>query len=149
MARKGVILVPTLSLYFWVSTEGERWGIFKGGRDAAARLLPARQAMVGAAQRAGVKIAVGTDTGSSMALGRNAKELELLVDAGISPVAAIESATRLAAEALGLANEIGTLETGKFADVIVVEGDPLSDITAIMRPGNPVAVYSSAAITLN
>lgn len=146
MAERNVVLVPTLSLYFWVSTEGERWGIFKGGRDAAARLLPARQAMVRAAVKDGVKIAVGTDTGHSMGLGRNAKELELLVDAGLSPMAALHAATRTAAEALGLADELGTIEPGKLADLIVVEGDPLNDITELLKPGNPLAVYSSASM---
>lgn len=144
MAERGVLLVPTLSLYHWVGSEGERWGIFEGGRLAAAAMLPQRQAMVGAAFAAGVKVATGTDTGSSMALGQNAKELSLLVAAGLSPLEAIEAATRVAAEALGLQESLGTLETGKLADFIVVDGNPCADVS-VLHMTRPERVFYTAA----
>jgi imidazolonepropionase-like amidohydrolase len=144
MAERGVFLVPTLSLYHWVGSEGGHWGIFEGGRDAAAAMLPQRQAMVGAAFAAGVKVATGTDTGSSMALGKNAMELSLLVAAGLSPLEAIEAATRVAAEALGVAGAVGTLESGKLADFIVVQGNPCEDVS-LLHTTRPERVFFTAA----
>ena len=61
------------------------------------------------------------------------RELELLVEAGIAPMAALIAATRTPAEMLGLANEIGTIEPGKRADLLIVDGDPLEDIRALRR----------------
>ena len=81
---------------------------------------------------AGVKIAFGTDAGVSKH-GRNADEFELLVKYGMTPAAAIKAATINAAELLGLASEIGTIEPGKSADIIAVAGDPLSDVTLLKR----------------
>jgi imidazolonepropionase-like amidohydrolase len=81
---------------------------------------------------AGVKIAFGTDAGVSKH-GRNADEFELMVKHGMTPASAIQAATVNAADLLGLANEIGTLEPGKTADIIAVSGDPLSDVTVLKR----------------
>ena len=145
MRDRGVVLVPTLSLYHWVGTEGERWGVFAEGRAASRELLPQRKAMVLAAAQAGVKIATGTDTGSAMAVGRNAMELALFVEAGLTPLAAIESATRVASEALGLDRMVGTLEPGKLADLVVVDGDPSADIGTLLRDDNPLRVFTTAA----
>lgn len=79
---------------------------------------------------AGVKIAFGTDAGVSKH-GRNADEFELMVKHGMTPTAAIKAATVNAADLLGLANEIGTLEAGKAADIIAVSGNPLQDVTVL------------------
>jgi imidazolonepropionase-like amidohydrolase len=81
---------------------------------------------------AGVRIAYGTDAGVSKH-GRNADEFELLVKFGMPPVEALKAATVNAADLLGLANEIGTIETGKSADIIAVEGDPLADVTVLKK----------------
>jgi imidazolonepropionase-like amidohydrolase len=78
----------------------------------------------------GVKIAFGTDAGVSKH-GRNADEFELMVKHGMTPVDALKAATVNAADLLGLANEIGTLEPGKRADLIAVAGDPLQDVTIL------------------
>jgi imidazolonepropionase-like amidohydrolase len=83
---------------------------------------------------AGVKIAFGTDAGVSKH-GRNADEFELMVRNGMTPASAIQAATVNAADLLGLAAEIGTLEPGKRADIIAVAGDPLSDVTVLKRVG--------------
>jgi len=82
----------------------------------------------------GVKIAFGTDAGVSMH-GRNADEFELMVKHGMPPAAALVAATVNAADLLGLAAEIGTLEAGKRADLVAVDGDPLSDVTVLKRVG--------------
>lgn len=93
---------------------------------------------------AGVRVAFGTDAGVSKH-GRNADEFELLVKHGMTPMAAIEAATVNAADLLGLADQIGSIEPGKSADIIAVAGDPLADVRAlkqvgfVMRAGNVVA----------
>ena len=80
------------------------------------------------AMPAGVKIAFGTDAGVTKH-GRNADEFELMVKYGMTPVEAIKAATVNAADLLGLAREVGTIEPGKSADLIAVTGDPLADVT--------------------
>ena len=83
---------------------------------------------------AGVRIAFGTDAGVSKH-GRNADEFELMVKHGMTPASAIHAATVNAAELLGLSSDIGTLESGKRADLIAVAGDPLQDVTVLKRVG--------------
>jgi imidazolonepropionase-like amidohydrolase len=81
---------------------------------------------------AGVKIAFGTDAGVSRH-GRNADEFELMVRHGMTPAQAIVAATRNAADLLGLADQIGSLEAGKQADLIAVRGNPLDDVTVLKQ----------------
>ena len=88
----------------------------------------------GAAVRSGMKIAAGTDAGTPFNPHTYlAQELALMVEYGLRPMDAVVAATRNAAENLGLAPEVGTLEVGRLADVIVVDGDPTTDITAVGR----------------
>lgn len=82
--------------------------------------------------RARVKIAFGTDTGVSKH-GENAKEFALMVEAGMTPLSAIRAATVSAADLLGRSDRIGTIESGKFADLIAVKGDPIADVTRLER----------------
>jgi imidazolonepropionase-like amidohydrolase len=83
---------------------------------------------------AGLSIGFGTDA-AVMPHGQNAKELGFRVQLGQTPMAALVSATRTNAEILGWSDRVGTLEAGKWADVIAVPGDPLRDITATERVG--------------
>jgi imidazolonepropionase-like amidohydrolase len=78
--------------------------------------------------QAGIKMALGTDTQIDPEMGTSAYELEIYVDYGMTPMEAIQTATRNAAEAIGLERETGTLEIGKCADILAVEGNPLQDI---------------------
>ncbi len=79
----------------------------------------------------GLKIAFGTDlTGEH---GTNARELEVMVRYGMTPIAALKSSMMVAAELLGWQNQIGSIEPGKLADLIAVSGDPLADITEMQR----------------
>jgi imidazolonepropionase-like amidohydrolase len=80
----------------------------------------------------GVKIAFGTDAGVSKH-GRNGEEFELMVKHGMTPAQALEAATVNAADLLGLSADVGTLEAGKRADLIAVDGDPLRDVTILER----------------
>jgi imidazolonepropionase-like amidohydrolase len=91
------------------------------------------------AHEAGVKIAFGTDCGTPFNRpGENAIELRYMVECGLSPSEALQSATRVAADAAGLSDRIGTLEAGKIADLIVVDGEPLSNI-AVMAEERAIA----------
>jgi imidazolonepropionase-like amidohydrolase len=84
------------------------------------------------AREAGVKIAAGTDTGAPMVPHNSIrKELELLVQLGLTPMEAIVAGTRVAAEAMRLDRQVGTLEAGKYADLIAVGGDPTRDIRTL------------------
>jgi imidazolonepropionase-like amidohydrolase len=77
-------------------------------------------------------IAFATDAGV-FPHGDNAREFKIRVDMGQTPMAAIEGATRIAAEAMGWADRVGTLQPGRFADLIAVTGNPLTDITELER----------------
>jgi imidazolonepropionase-like amidohydrolase len=97
--------------------------------DKARRVLEIHRAAFRHAVEAGVRIAMGTDSGVTPH-GRNLRELELMVKGGMSPAAALEATTRSAAQLLGLDDELGTIEEGKVADLVVVSGDPL-DVTTL------------------
>jgi imidazolonepropionase-like amidohydrolase len=86
--------------------------------------------------KAGVKIALGTDMGFDPEMGTNARELEVYVKLGMTPMHALQSATRNAAHAIKMENELGTVEAGKLADLIAVKGDPLRDITVLQEKKN-------------
>jgi imidazolonepropionase-like amidohydrolase len=85
------------------------------------------------ALNAGVKIAFGTDVGGFAWTENPNKEFSFMVQWGMTPLQALRSATVVASELLGMQKEIGTLEVGKYADIVSVPGDPLSDITAMQE----------------
>jgi len=127
MVAKGVYLCPTLTVTEYVGPgRGGVWAkIPDYHRDSFQRAL-----------RKGVKIAFGTDAGGFPWDAVNeAKEFEYETRYGMTPMQAIQSATRVAAELLGMSDRMGTLETGKFADIVAVPGNPLQDITALQRVG--------------
>ena len=135
LVRTGTWLVPTLHALVSVRERAEAtpgsiapWAMAKldGVTVAQRETLPE-------AIRRGVKVAMGTDCGVGHH-GTNARELGLLVQAGMSPMGAIESATRVAAQMLGMENEIGTIEAGKAGDLIAVAADPLTNPNAIADP---------------
>jgi len=130
MKSKGTYLVPTLLAGEWTGGKADKFPPQIAVKARAA--LAARSDMFRRALKSGVRIAFGTDSGVSPH-GINAQEFHLMVDLGMPPGAALRSAGPAAADLLGLADRIGTLEKGKEADVIAVPGDPLKDIRATER----------------
>jgi imidazolonepropionase-like amidohydrolase len=92
---------------------------------------PQMQNMLKIAHENGVNIAFGTDTGVS-AHGDNAQEFQYMLAAGMTPQEAITSATSIAAKHIEMDDKIGTLEAGKYADIIAVDGNPLKDMDELL-----------------
>ena len=132
MKRRGTYYVPTLVAGFHIGAGGTAAGIPEYAVAKARQVAERAAASVRHAHEVGVSIALGTDCGTPLnEAGKNAFELELLTRHGLSPAEALLAATRVAAEAIGLQSETGTLEPGKLADVIVVDGDPLADVRVL------------------
>jgi len=127
MVTNGVYLCPTLTVTEFVAP----------GRGGVWAKIPQYQhETFQRALRKGVKIALGTDAGGFPWDAINeAKEFEYETRFGMTPMQAIQSGTRVAAELLGMSDQIGTLEPGKLADIVAVPGNPLQDITALERVG--------------
>jgi imidazolonepropionase-like amidohydrolase len=132
--RTGAYYVPTLLAPAAALRDGERGALtpaqFQKAREAAGNA----EKSFARAVREGVKIAFGTDSGVSPH-GQNAQEFALMVRAGMTPAAAIRSATVDAAILLGRESSIGTIEAGKDADIIAVRGDPVQDVRLLENVG--------------
>jgi imidazolonepropionase-like amidohydrolase len=144
MLARGTWLVPTLMANRGVLTAAQNGIDFPQHMLDKARLLFDNQTdSVRRAVAAGVRLALGTDSGVT-AHGRNLQELALMVDCGLTPAQALHSATLSAAELMGLDAELGSVEPGKRADLVVVDGNPLDvatlahRIAAVYQDGNLV-----------
>lgn len=115
---------------------GRNFGIAPSLMRKARMLVGPHRATFARAMELGMRIGCGTDVGSPYNLhGQNAQELEVMVDYGMSPMDAIKSATSRSAKIVGLERDLGTIEAGKLADILAIDGDPLSDISVLRRPG--------------
>lgn len=133
MIERGTYYVPTISAGKFVAEKAEEPGYYHPLVVPKARAIgPQIQKTFGEAYKRGVKIAFGTDAGVFYH-GDNGKEFGFMVEAGMPALAAIQSATLTNASILGMSDRIGTIEVGKLADIIAVEGNPLSDISAMTR----------------
>jgi imidazolonepropionase-like amidohydrolase len=132
MKKNGTYLVPTLYLADWFLANAERMHVpaelIGKGKDvmSVARKNEAH------AFASGVKVAFGTDA-AVYPHGLNAREFAVMVKLGMTPLQSIQAATIHAADLLGWSDKIGTVETGKWADLIAVDGDPLQDVTTLER----------------
>lgn len=137
MVRKNIIYVPTLSIYYvgpWAVEVPEMQ--LKSFRIA---------------HKTGVKIALGSDAFSEelTPFGKyNIGEIKRLVDAGMSTMEAIVSATKIGAEALGIEGKVGTLEEGKLADILLVDGNPLDDITVLLDKNKIKTIIKEGSIVV-
>jgi imidazolonepropionase-like amidohydrolase len=146
MVENGVFQVPTLTASWNIVTKGTAAGIPDWAVNKAKEIAeyPPKSLMM--CFRAGVKVAAGTDAGTPFNRhGENAKELELMVEAGLKPIEAITCATKVGAEACWLGEKTGTIEKGKWADLIVVEGDPTTDIK-ILQDKTKIRLVMKAGI---
>src|SRR5258708_25117135 len=130
MKNKGTYLTPTLMATEWIMSKIDNYPPALQAKAKAA--AAARSDMFRNAVKMGVKISFGTDA-AVFPHGQNAKEFKLMVDLGMQPIDALRAATGNAADLFGIAQKTGTLEKGKFADVIAMPGDPTADITATER----------------
>jgi imidazolonepropionase-like amidohydrolase len=152
MAASGQVLVPTLSGYYWMAGLGDVVDPAQAERvpemppelvDLADQNLEHGTASMRAARDAGVKIALGSDMEVSVAL-----EVQRMIFHGLTPGETLAAATSTAAQALGLADHVGTVAEGKLADLLIVDGDPLAEpglladrsrIWLVLQLGVPVA----------
>ena len=131
MKENGTYYVPTISAGEFVAEKAEIDGYYPDiVRPKAKKIGPQIKETFQKAYDAGVSIAFGTDSGVSYH-GDNAKEFAYMVEAGMSEIEAIISATMTAAELLEISNTLGTIEKDKLADIIAVEGDPIENIAAL------------------
>ena len=146
MRESGTYLVPTMSVYRAMSERGPELGAPEYIRRKTAEVLGASREAFRLALEAGVPVAAGTDCGApGHPHGTLPEELMLMVESGASPIQALRFGTSAAADLLGLGDEVGSLEPGKRADLLAVEGDPTSEILAlrdvrlVLRDGSGVA----------
>ncbi len=135
MFKHGTFLVPTLLAPLAVLEVGEKGGMPEYGIRKSKEVIEIHSESITRAHKAGVKIAMGTDAGV-MPHGTNLRELGLMVDIGMTPMEAIIATTKIAAQCLGWENEVGTLEAGKLADVVIVKTNPIQDIRSLENNEN-------------
>lgn len=135
MMERNIPFIPTISALYNIETKGIEAGIPAFAVEKTLKVKPFHLESIRMAREAGVLVAAGTDAGTPFNLhGENLGEIKLLVDyGGFSPMGAIEAGTRIAARVLGLEKELGTVEEGKVADLLMVEGNPLDNIDVLLN----------------
>src|SRR5450432_2870414 len=132
MKQHGTYLVPTLYLGDWFLENAPKTGVPPAMLKKGQEVMPAARKNIAHAFASGVKVGFGTDA-AVYPHGLNAHEFAVMVKLGLTPLQAIQAATMNAADLLGWAGKVGSLEPGAWADIIAVEGDPLKDVTTLER----------------
>ena len=143
MADNGAFFCPTLAVFTFHGTRGK-----PEQRQRIKELRPIHVAGIQKCLELGVRVIAGTDAGGWVHA-NNAQELECMVEAGLTPMQALQTGTGWAAEGLGLEKEIGTVEKGKLADLVVIDGDPLKDITILQDKSRIKLVMKEGTIFRN
>jgi imidazolonepropionase-like amidohydrolase len=142
MAEHGTFYVPTLIVNSRsVSMGSDQPGISSTAWEWLIKADEAKWDSLARAKKAGVKITTGSDAGFLIYHGEGACEIEELVKGGFTPLEAISAATKTAAECLEMDGAVGTLEAGKYADVVIVNGDPLKDVRILQKQENISQVF--------
>jgi imidazolonepropionase-like amidohydrolase len=145
---KGTFLVPTLHISRILTERRDSEGLSEASKLKEERLAAAGKGWFRQACQAGVKVALGTDAFVADMHGTNAIELSLMMkEGGLSAMEAIIAGTRNAAQCCLLGEQVGTLEAGKLADILVVDGDPLTDIT-VLQDCERIMVYKQGTLVL-
>lgn len=137
MAERGTYLCPTLAVNPAAiqCIEQGLW-TYPGSEDQIYRMADLAREAMSLARKSGVRFALGTDAAMPLVFhGDNAWEFELMVEHGLTPMESIVAGTRNAADNIGMLDEIGTVEAGKYADLVVIDGDPLVNISVLRDPG--------------
>lgn len=145
MVAKGTYLVPTLFIIHEITEHGQEMGLTPGSLEKAKDMKAQHIASFQMALAAGVKIAVGTDGIVDSHHGKNARELELMVNYGMTPMQAITAATKISAQVCRIDAQVGTLEPGKEADLLVINGNPLEDIKILQDPTRLQVIMKAGA----
>jgi imidazolonepropionase-like amidohydrolase len=132
MKKNGTYLVPTLYLSEWLGDNLQKVGMPEMYAKKMREIMPIVQKNLGHAFASEVKVALGTDA-AVYPHGLNAHELAVYVKLGMTPLQAIQTATVNAADLLGWSDKVGSVETGKWGDLIAVDGDPLLDVTTLQH----------------
>jgi imidazolonepropionase-like amidohydrolase len=130
MKDKGVYLVPTLYLGDWFIENYQRLRVPEFMVEKAKVVMPAARQNIARAFKAGIKVAFGTDA-AVYPHGLNGREFAVMVKLGMTPMQAIQAATINAADLLGWADRVGSIEPGRFADIIAVDRDPTLDVSVL------------------
>jgi imidazolonepropionase-like amidohydrolase len=133
MKQRGTYLVPTMYLQTWMLENAQSIGLPPMYAEKMRQIIAIARKNVQHAFASGVKVAFGTDA-AVYPHGLNAHEFNVYVQMGMSPIQAIQTATVNAADLLGWSDRIGTLDTGKFADIVAVSSDPTKDVTTLEHP---------------
>jgi len=134
MLERGVFFVPTLAALYYILQAGTEVGIPAFMIEKSRRAEEAQLDSFRRAREAGVLIAAGNDGGTPFNTSDNLPgELECMVRAGMTPAEALDAAHVQGANLLRLEDEIGTAEAGKLADLVVLDADPLQDISAVRQ----------------
>jgi imidazolonepropionase-like amidohydrolase len=152
MQAHDTILTPTFAIVNAIVSKGAAAGVPEYGLQKSKAVHADHLRSIKKAYKAGVKIAVGTDFCGPDLIphGENAVELEILVkQLGMTPMEAISAATRIGAQALGLESEVGTLEKGKTADLLIVNGNPLENITILQDLQQLLVVMKAGRIIVD
>jgi imidazolonepropionase-like amidohydrolase len=143
MKQHGTYLVPTLYLGDWLLANYQNLGLTPNMVEKAKVVIPAARQNIGRAFQEGVKVAFGTDA-AVYPHGQNAGEFAVMVKLGLTPLQSIQAATVNAADLIGWQEQVGTVEPGRFADLIAVNGDPLAavhlleDVRFVMKGGEVI-----------
>jgi len=150
MLEMNAFLVPTLNAPYQIIRGGVKRGVPRYAVEKSKAVMKSHFQSVRRAYKAKIRIAMGTDAGTPFNChGENLKEMELLVKAAMTPMEAIVATTKIASEVLALEKKIGTLEKGKLADLIVVDGILLKDIRVLQEKDNILAIMKEGCFYKN